>query len=100
MKAGVVLIILLVILALAFFYFGGHGHMWGGEGSMYLLHGGGYLWIVLLIVLGLAAYLILQNVQPRSGADGDSPLDILKKRFARGEINREQFDEMKKKLEE
>ncbi|NIO10752.1 MAG: SHOCT domain-containing protein [Deltaproteobacteria bacterium] len=67
---------------------------------MYFLPGGGYLWIVLLIVLGLAAYFILQNVQPRSGTGRDSPLDILKKRFARGEINREQFDEMKKKLEE
>jgi putative membrane protein len=29
----------------------------------------------------------------------DSPLDILKRRYAKGEINKEQFEQMKKDLE-
>lgn len=100
MRAGIVLIFLLMILALAFFSFGGHEHMWGGEGRMDFGHGGGYLWIVLLIALGLAAYLIARNVQPRSPGDQETPMDILKKRFARGEITKEEYEEMRRKLME
>jgi len=31
--------------------------------------------------------------------DSETPLDILKKRYARGEITKEQFQEMKKEIE-
>lgn len=40
------------------------------------------------------------NAQPTASAAGNEPvLDILKRRYALGEIGREQFEEMKRVLE-
>lgn len=35
----------------------------------------------------------------RHGPPGESPLDILKRRYAKGEISQEDFDRMKKEIE-
>ena len=98
MKTGLVLIAMVVLLVVAFFSLGGHGHMWGWEGGMGYGYGGSYMWILLLVVIGLLVFLILQNVQSGSRTDQESPLDILKKRFAKGEITKEEYEEMKRKL--
>lgn len=37
---------------------------------------------------------------PHVSQQSETPMDILKKRYAQGEITREQFEEMKKNLEE
>ena len=55
------------------------------------------LWIVLIAVL---IYWIIRAAQ-RGGATGsgqESAIDILKKRYARGEISKEEFEERKKDL--
>ncbi|MFO7816623.1 MAG: SHOCT domain-containing protein [Thermodesulfobacteriota bacterium] len=64
----------------------------------------------MIIVLIFAAFLIivllrvLRNLPAPSryneASAEDSPMDILKKRFARGEINEEEFNKMKKKIED
>ncbi len=57
--------------------------------------------LVLLASVALVVVFILRN---RGGAvsaslpTSETPLDILKARYARGEISREQFDEMKRDL--
>ena len=72
----------------------GYGHMmdsWGG---------GAFMWLVLFLIVGVLVYFLIRA----SAAGGsrlpqeETPLDILKKRYARGEITKEQFDEMKKDL--
>jgi putative membrane protein len=51
------------------------------------------IWIVLLFWIFATPYNI-----PGQRMKKDSPLDILKKRFASGEINTAEYEEMKKTL--
>ena len=56
--------------------------------------------LVILVLIIVLIYLLFKS--SKTGGFGqtssETPLDILKKRYARGEITREQFDEMKKDL--
>jgi putative membrane protein len=99
MKSGMVLVLFFVLIVALFFSFTDHGHMWGGEGRMDSWHLGGYMWILLLIALLVVVYLLWQNTRSKTEDDKETPLEILKKRFAKGEISKEQFEEMKKDLE-
>ena len=64
-------------------------------------YGGMFMWIIFLIVIGLLVYFILrsQKTKGQTPAQGESHLDILKKRYAKGEISKEDFDRMKRDLE-
>ena len=57
--------------------------------------------ILFLIVLGVAIYFIVQSARSKNmfGQAAETPLDIIKKRYARGEITKEEFDRLKKELE-
>jgi putative membrane protein len=77
-----------------------NGHM-DGYGHMMNYWGGGVvMWLLLLVAVGVLVYFLVKASQ----AGGlrptlpETPLDILKKRYARGEITKEQFDQMKKDL--
>ena len=53
------------------------------------------------LLVGIGIYFLLQ-VSKSKGSDGstiETPLDILKKRYANGEIDTEEFDRKKKDLE-
>lgn len=52
-------------------------------------------WILVVILLVLAIFWLYRNI----GTGGVSASEILKQRYARGEITKKQFDEMKKDLE-
>ena len=64
-------------------------------------YGGMFMWLIFLIVIGLLIYFIFQanktKGQPMTHIE--SPLDILKWRYAKGEIARDEFERMKKDLE-
>jgi putative membrane protein len=70
--------------------------MWGGYGFM-----GVFMWIFwILVIVGvvfLVKWLVQQGKQSQSGREED-PLDILKRRYARGEVNKEEFEQIKKDL--
>ncbi len=66
-------------------------------------------WILIVILVVILIYALAgrggQRPSDSSGAlykgktqDVETPLDILKKRYARGEISREDFEQMKKDL--
>ena len=63
--------------------------------------GGMFMWITFLIVIGLLIYLIIQTRKTKSQTtQNESPLDILKRRYAKGEITSEEYEKMKKDIEE
>jgi putative membrane protein len=62
---------------------------------------GGWGWLGMLIqlaVLVLLVYLLVRALSRPSGAGRDRTLEILRERYARGEIDKETFERMKRDL--
>ena len=57
----------------------------------------GFWLIVPLLLIGLIAYPL--GWRPEFNQTGQTPLEILKARYARGEISREEYDQMHRDLE-
>ena len=81
----------------------GYGFSWGG---MFLMLLGMALWIALLVVLvwALIRWLDRRNTVPSTQvpgmpASGPSAMEILRQRFARGEIDTATFEQMRERLE-
>ena len=66
------------------------------------MFGGAWMIIVWIVITGLIVWGVIALVKHTgSGASSGSsrtPLDIAKERYAKGEINREQFEQIKKDL--
>ena len=60
--------------------------------------GMGFGWILGLVILGLAFWLFMEITGSKGSIGKENPLDILRKRYARGEINHDQYEQMKKDL--
>lgn len=81
-----------------------YGHMGGGWNHMMDYGygcGGSFMWILFVIIIAVFAYFIIQNAKTKSsgGTVQETPLDILNKRYAKGEITKEEYDGMKKDIE-
>lgn len=77
---------------------GGWGHMMG-----YNWYGGGIMWVLLIIVAVVVIYFVLnrdKNAKTPDDSAGESAMDILKKRYAKGEITKEEFEKMKRNIDE
>lgn len=74
--------------------------MMGDEG--HLFYGGGFMWVFWILIIAGIFFLIQNMVKgntDQSSSGNDSPLDILKKRYARGEIDEEEYERRRKELE-
>ncbi len=72
----------------------GWGPMGPGLGGVFML-------ILLLIAVALVVYFLVRASKERGlGSSYDSPMELLKRRYARGEISKEKFEEMKKDLKD
>ena len=87
--------LLLIIASLSCVYPGRHMMDWG---PMNYGYGGVFMWIILLILIGVIIYLVINKQKSTAGGDGETPLEILKKRYAKGEISKQEFEKMKKDL--
>ncbi len=58
--------------------------------------GGMFMWIFIVIIIAVIVYFVVKEINKKS--ENESPLDIAKKRYAKGEINKTEFDEIKKNL--
>ena len=109
-------IAVLVILSLAssvivpLVYGRGYGYGWGGMMGPWMMGGyGGFgfpfmggIWMIVFWVLILGGVVWLVQVFARgtgsSAPQGESLLETLKQRYAKGEITQEQFEQMKQDL--
>jgi len=76
--------------------------MGGPGGRWFMMHngfGGMFMGIIFIGLIALLIYL-LARASKGGGRTAETPLEILKKRYARGEITKEDFDRMKKDIAE
>jgi len=85
-------------------------HMWGAwDGVWWMFLGPIWLILFLAVLIGVAVLIVRWISGAGSGGSGPSagaggppaankPLDILRERFARGEIDKEEFEERKRVL--
>ncbi len=81
---------------------GYYGHMGSGFGLGWifmLLFWGLVIWAVFALVRGATGHGCCGHGHGTQGRGEKTPLDILKERYAKGEISKEDFDRMKKDLE-
>lgn len=70
---------------------------YGGWGSMMGYFGGGIMMIVFWVaIIYFIVWLVRNN--KINGADNTKALDILKERYAKGEIDKKEFEEKKKDI--
>lgn len=63
---------------------------------------GCFMWLFWILIIVGAVFLInwvIRQSRFSKTEDSESPLEILKKRYAKGEIDKEKFEKMKKDLE-
>lgn len=75
----------------------GWDHMMG-----YGNYGGFFMWLIWIVIIGAIFYLIVNRSRTVRGPQDpqtESAVDILKKRYARGEITQEEFEKLKKDIE-
>lgn len=73
----------------------GYGGWWMVIGMILMvIFWGGFIWLVVWGIRKATHH----NYTAGNGMGGRTPLDIAKERYAKGEITREQFEEIKKNL--
>ena len=94
-----IIYLLLLIIPLTFAYSNGRDWHMMDWGHMYFGYGGVIMWIILLVLIGVVIYFVLNRQKLIKREDEETPFEILKKRYAKGEITKQEYDRMKKDLE-
>ena len=91
---------IMVVLITSACYYPRGWHMLDDWGHMSWGYGGLFMWLIFLALIGVVVYFIVRGEKwtKRGGID-ETPLEILKKRYARGEVTKQEYDKMKKDLE-
>lgn len=73
-----------------------NGNSWVGGFGMFFMF---IFWIIIIVgIVFLVVWLVNQNSRKTPISSEKSALDILKERYARGEISKNEFEEKKKGL--
>ena len=81
------------IFAYGYYMMDGNSPGWGWGIGM------GFLWLLFFCAVLFLTYRLVRGHDGRSST-GKTPLDIAKDRYARGEISKKEFDQLKKDLSE
>lgn len=57
-----------------------------------------WVWLILIAVIIIFVYLVNNSRDKSSYSSNETPLDVLKKRYAKGEIDKQEFEEKKEDL--
>lgn len=71
---------------------------YGMMGDYGIGYGFGILGLIFLIFVIIGLVLLIKYLWKSSKREQESALEVLKKRYARGEIDKEEFDDKKKDL--
>jgi putative membrane protein len=82
---------------------GGHGGYGGNWGPHMIFGGGWWGWIMMILfwvlivaaLVALVRWLVMTSRPEGGGRSGGNALDILKERYARGEIDKDEFEKIK-----
>lgn len=74
----------------------GLGGRWGGGWGMPFV--GGVFWLLILAGIVLVVWSYARRNGAAAAGGGEAPLEILRRRLAKGEITREEYDAIKKEL--
>ncbi len=103
---GIVVAVLIILPLTLGATSGGYGGGWGMMGPG-MMGGFGWMWlmpVLWIVLLGLIIWAIVALVHRASESRGQdssktsSALEVLKERYARGEIKKEEYDEKKRDL--
>lgn len=65
-------------------------------------YGGMSMWLILIVVVAVVIYFVINQSKTTGNSKnstGESPTEILKKRYAKGDITKEEFDKRKTEIE-
>lgn len=57
------------------------------------------MWLLWIVLIGVVIYFIVDRSRHQKTNNRETPLDILLRRYARGEISKEEYEQMRKDIQ-
>jgi len=71
-------------------------HMMGWDGGVFMI----FWWALIVLVIVVLVRWVIDQSNKSNRREEKSPLEILRERYARGEIDKKEFEEKKKDLKD
>jgi len=96
----VMISLLLMVLIASTCYHPRGWHMMDDWDHMPWGYGGVFMWLIFLVLIGVIVFFVVRGEKwIKRGGSEETALDILKQRYAKGEITEREFLKIKKDLE-
>lgn len=92
------LFLLLALPMVQAYAHGNEGHMMDWNNNLWIGSGGFIMLILLLALIGIGAYFVIGRKKLIKHDYSEAALEILKLRYAKGEITKKEFEKMKEEI--